>query len=180
MAQALNLDQIIHRIADVILSLEGRGGRTPGETVLSYVRDAVITDIGHRRRARELARTLAAIERARDGSATEAPATAGPRPSRPGGTLVAAFRSGADPEEAVYRSFLSGRTPVHLRCRDGYEVRWAVLRNADANVLLMDTLEGLELFHKRNILSIATVGTRRHEDRERDSRAVLGDKRVRS
>ena len=161
MAQALNVDQIIHRIADVILSLDGRGGRTPDEAVLSYVRDAVTAEIGHRRRARELARTLAAIDRARGGLATEAAAAAGPQQGRPTGSPDAAFRSGTGPEETFYRSVLSEQTPVHLRCRDGYEVRCAILRDADNDVLFMDTPEGPELFYKGNILSIARSGQHR-------------------
>lgn len=108
---------------------------------------------------REIARSLAVIERTMGGgSATEAVAVAGLQQDRPGEVLAAPPRCGASLEEAFYRSLLAEQTPVHLRCRGGYEVHGAILRDAGTDALLIETLVGLALFLTRNILSIATSG----------------------
>jgi sRNA-binding regulator protein Hfq len=57
-------------------------------------------------------------------------------------------------EEGFYRSLVVERTPVHLRCRDGYEVARAVLRDVGTYALLVETADGLELFFKHAIISI--------------------------
>jgi hypothetical protein len=175
-AEAPNLNRIVRRIADVILSLEDCGRRVSDHAVLSYVRDAVTTEIRRRRRAHELDRTLAVIERAMDGLTTETRAVAGLRQGRPSGTPPAPSRCGAGLEKAFYRSLLEERAPVHLRCRDGYEVPDAVLRDAGTSALLIETADGLELFLTRNIVSITMARTITREGRERDSRTVSTDK----
>jgi sRNA-binding regulator protein Hfq len=60
-------------------------------------------------------------------------------------------------EEAFYRSLVADRTPVHLRCRDGYEVPRAVVRDAGTYALLVETADGLELFFKHAIISIRVL-----------------------
>ena len=57
-------------------------------------------------------------------------------------------------EEAFYRPLVADRTPVHLRCRDGYEVPRAIIREAGTYALLVETPDGLELFFKHAIISI--------------------------
>jgi sRNA-binding regulator protein Hfq len=60
-------------------------------------------------------------------------------------------------EDAFYRSLVAERTPVHLRCRDGYEVPHAIVRDAGTYALLVETDEGLELFFKHAIISIRVL-----------------------
>jgi sRNA-binding regulator protein Hfq len=60
-------------------------------------------------------------------------------------------------EDAFYRSLVSDRTPVHLRCRDGYEVPRAIVRDAGTYALLVETPGGLELFFKHAIISIRVL-----------------------
>jgi sRNA-binding regulator protein Hfq len=60
-------------------------------------------------------------------------------------------------EDGFYRSLVVERTPVHLRCRDGYEVPRAVVRDAGTYALLVETPDGLELFFKHAIISIRVL-----------------------
>jgi sRNA-binding regulator protein Hfq len=72
-----------------------------------------------------------------------------------GGTARPARAAGV--EDAFYRSLVAERTPVHLRCRDGYEVPNAIIRDAGTYALLVETEEGLELFFKHAIISIRVL-----------------------
>jgi|GEM_PF-811928 len=60
-------------------------------------------------------------------------------------------------EDGFYRSLVVERTPVHLRCRDGYEVARAIVRDAGTYALLVETADGLELFFKHAIISIRVL-----------------------
>jgi sRNA-binding regulator protein Hfq len=60
-------------------------------------------------------------------------------------------------EDGFYRSLVVERTPVHLRCRDGYEVARAIVRDAGSYALLVETADGLELFFKHAIISIRVL-----------------------
>lgn len=60
-------------------------------------------------------------------------------------------------EDGFYRSLVVERTPVHLRCRDGYEVARAVVRDVGTYALLVETPDGLELFFKHAIISIRVL-----------------------
>ncbi|HKX17424.1 MAG TPA: hypothetical protein VJT33_05375 [bacterium] len=60
-------------------------------------------------------------------------------------------------EDNFYRSLVLERTPVHLRCRDGYEVHEAIIRDAGTYALLVETPEGLELFFKHAIISVRVL-----------------------
>ena len=62
-------------------------------------------------------------------------------------------------EDGFYRSLVVERTPVHLRCRDGYEVPRAIVRDAGTYALLVETPDGLELFFKHAIISIRVLST---------------------
>ena len=64
---------------------------------------------------------------------------------------------GSGVEDGFYRSLVAERTPVHLRCRDGYEVARAVVRDAGTYALLVETPDGLELFFKHAIISIRVL-----------------------
>lgn len=69
---------------------------------------------------------------------------------------VRASRS-AGVEDNFYRSLVLERTPVHLRCRDGYEVPEAIIRDAGTYALLVETPDGLELFFKHAIISVRVL-----------------------
>ena len=60
-------------------------------------------------------------------------------------------------EDGFYRPLISDRTPVHMRCRDGYEVPRAIIREAGTHALLVETPDGLELFFKHAIISIRVL-----------------------
>jgi sRNA-binding regulator protein Hfq len=64
---------------------------------------------------------------------------------------------GSGVEDGFYRSLVVERTPVHLRCRDGYEVAGAIVRDAGTYALLVETPDGLELFFKHAIISIRVL-----------------------
>ena len=64
---------------------------------------------------------------------------------------------GSGLEDGFYRSLIADRTPVHLRCRDGYEVPRAIVRDAGTYALLVETPDGLELFFKHAIISIRVL-----------------------
>jgi len=64
---------------------------------------------------------------------------------------------GSGVEDGFYRSLVVERTPVHLRCRDGYEVARAIVRDAGTYALLVETPDGLELFFKHAIISIRVL-----------------------
>jgi hypothetical protein len=152
------LTDLVSRLVDVILSLEAERGELSDGAVLSYVHDAVTTEIRHRRRTRELTGTLSAIERLTTpvpGGA--ASANAGIAPSPPAAaprTLPAKSTARPDPEEAFYQALVAERAPVHLRCLGGYEVPSAILRDVGPHALLLETVDGPELFLKRNVISI--------------------------
>jgi len=64
---------------------------------------------------------------------------------------------GSGVEDGFYRSLIVERMPVHLRCRDGYEVAGAIVRDAGTYALLVETAHGLELFFKHAIISIRVL-----------------------
>jgi sRNA-binding regulator protein Hfq len=60
-------------------------------------------------------------------------------------------------EEAFYQPLVEGRTPVHLRCRDGYELPRAVIKEAGTYSLLLETPAGTELVFKHAVISIRVL-----------------------
>lgn len=152
------LTELVSQLADMILSLETERGELSDGAVLSYLHDAVTTEIRHRRQMRELTGTLAVIER----QTTPAPAGAAsanagmppPPPAAPPPAFPAESTVRADPEDAFYHALVAERALVHLRCLDGYEVPSAILRDVGPYALLVETVDGPELFLKRNIISI--------------------------
>ncbi len=74
---------------------------------------------------------------------------------------VASMRPGRQAvEEEFFQPLIEGRTPVHIRCRDGYEVPRAVLREIGTYTLLVEADGGTELVYKHAIISIRPVGAR--------------------
>lgn len=149
------LTDLVSRLVEMILSLEAERGERSDGAVLSYVHDAVTTEIQHRRRTRELTSTLSAIERLTTPVPAGAASGAAPSPPAPAPQALAAKSTvRADPEEAFYRALVAERAPVHLRCLGGYEVLSAILRDVGPHALLFETVDGPELFLKRNVISI--------------------------
>lgn len=60
-------------------------------------------------------------------------------------------------EEAFYQPLVEGRTPVHLRCRDGYELPRAIIKEAGTYSLLLETPAGTELVFKHAVISIRVL-----------------------
>lgn len=73
-------------------------------------------------------------------------------PSRAGIVPPRAGRSSM--EDSFYQGLVEARTPVHLRCRDGYEIPHAILRDVGTYTLLVETRGGTELIFKHAIISI--------------------------
>jgi hypothetical protein len=158
-AAAATLNELALQLADLILWLETERGELPDEAVLSYVYEAVTVEIRHRRRTQELSRSLAAIERETAGGGVRPPAVTRPAlpylgPRAPAQAVTPGSDGKADPEDAFLRTLVAEGAPVHLRCLDGYEVASGILRGVSASALLVDTLDGPELFLKRNVISI--------------------------
>jgi sRNA-binding regulator protein Hfq len=57
-------------------------------------------------------------------------------------------------EEAFYQGLVAGQTPIQVRCRDGYEVPRAVLKDVGTYTLLLETTGGPELVYKHAVISI--------------------------
>ncbi|HLJ60930.1 MAG TPA: RNA chaperone Hfq [bacterium] len=79
---------------------------------------------------------------------------AGAVPSGPGRVSI---------EEVWYQSLIANRTPVHVRCRDGYELHPAVLRDVDTESVLLEVNGATELVYKHAILSIRPLTDPRAE-----------------
>ncbi len=73
-------------------------------------------------------------------------------PSRAGLVPPRAGRSSM--EEAFYQSLIEAQTPVHLRCRDGYELPRATVKEVGTYTLLVEAAGGTELVYKHAIISI--------------------------
>lgn len=128
MADIPNLHDMVRRVADFILSLEARSLRPEHEPVLAYITDAVAAEMQHRKQTSGLARRLA---------------------------MIGTANASADLEDAFYGPLIAGKTPVHVRCRDGHEIPQAVVRDADAHALLIETPDGSELLLARAIISVS-------------------------
>ncbi len=73
-------------------------------------------------------------------------------PSRAG--VVAPRGAHLSMEDSFYQALVAGQTPIHLRCRDGYEVPRAVLKDVGTYTLLLETSGGPELVYKHAVISI--------------------------
>jgi sRNA-binding regulator protein Hfq len=94
------------------------------------------------------------------------------RPEQKGGAAMAAqhessrvgVASGRPGRQAVEDEFLQplidGRTPLHIRCRDGYEIPRAVLREIGTYTLVVEVDGTAELVYKHAIISIGPAGAR--------------------
>jgi sRNA-binding regulator protein Hfq len=88
------------------------------------------------------------------------------RPEQKGGAVMTAHHEGSRVgiapsratrpavEDEFYLPLIEARTPLHIRCRDGYEVTNAILRDVGTYTLLVEAGGGTELVYKHAIISI--------------------------
>ncbi len=57
-------------------------------------------------------------------------------------------------EEEFCHPLMEARTPVHIRCRDGYEIAHAILRDVGTYTILVEVGGATELVYKHAIISI--------------------------
>lgn len=93
------------------------------------------------------------------------------RPEKRGGSVMSVHqepsRASAVPprgahvsmEDSFYQALVAARTPIQLRCRDGYEVPHAVLKDVGTYTLLLETPGGPELVYKHAVISIRPLPT---------------------
>ena len=94
------------------------------------------------------------------------------RPQQKGGAAMAAHHEGsrgglatarpgrANVEDEFCQPLIEARVPVHVRCRDGYEIPHAVLRDIGTYTLLVESEGATELVYKHAIISIRPIGAR--------------------
>lgn len=88
------------------------------------------------------------------------------RPEQKGGAVMATHHEGARVgmaslrparqavEEEFYQPLIEARTPVHIRCRDGYEIAHAIVRDLGTYTILVEAGGATELVYKHAIISI--------------------------
>ncbi len=93
------------------------------------------------------------------------------RPEEKGGAAVAAHqeisRTGVVPrtgrqaiEDEYFTPLIEQRTPVHIRCRDGYELPHALVRDVGTYTLVVEVDGTTELLYKHAIISVRPAGAR--------------------
>lgn len=91
------------------------------------------------------------------------------RPEREGGALVmreeirhegpmAKAAPRLSVEDSFYRRLVTTGVPVHIRCRDGYEIPTAIIRDFGTYSLMVEVAGVLELVFKHGIISIRPYG----------------------
>jgi sRNA-binding regulator protein Hfq len=145
-------------------------------------RDELESMRAHYRRLREPQRQMPELAPEDDGvdnGADDAGADQGEiRPERPGGAAMASIappdagvRADQPPsrpaqrssmEDDFLRSLVSTSTPVHIRCRDGYEIPEAVINDVGTYSVLVKSDNGAELVFKHGILSIRPLRAANH------------------
>jgi sRNA-binding regulator protein Hfq len=103
-------------------------------------------------------------------TATGGPILAEIRPEREGGASIVMreeIRGDGPPgraaprvsmEDAFYRRLVAAGVPVHIRCRDGYEIPTAVIRDFGTYSLLVEVNGVAELVFKHGIIAIRPYG----------------------
>lgn len=86
------------------------------------------------------------------------------RPERQGGAEVAQpmnrFTPKSSMEDDFFRHLVATGIPVHIRCRDGYEILGGVLKDFGTYSLLVETDAGRELVFKHGIITIRPMSAR--------------------
>ncbi len=141
--------------------------------VMKDRRDELESMRAHYRRLREPQRQMPALAPEANGDDEPADVVADLsqiRPERPGGAAVAPeaprdagarpdqtpARSGArsSMEDEYLRHLVTAGAPVHIRCRDGYEITEAIVKDFGTYSLLIENDTGRELVFKHGIISI--------------------------
>jgi sRNA-binding regulator protein Hfq len=144
-------------------------------------RDELESMRAHYRRLREPQRQMPALapeENGDENGAVEGADQAQIRPERPGGAAVgpegraeAAARADQAParsgprgsmEDEYLRNLVATGAPVHIRCRDGYEIPEAIVKDVGTYSLLVEADTGRELVFKHGILSIRPLRAANH------------------
>lgn len=90
------------------------------------------------------------------------------RPERQGGAEVAQpmnrFTPKGSMEDDFFRHLVTTGVPVHIRCRDGYEILGGVLRDFGTYSLMVETDAGRELVFKHGIITIRPMSARAVQD----------------
>ncbi len=149
--------------------------------VMKDRRDELDSMRAHYRRLREPQRQMPALSPEANGDDEQADAVADPsqiRPERQGGAAVTpdpvkqdagvrmdpAARQGprSSMEDEYLRHLVATGTPVHIRCRDGYEIAEGVVKDFGTYSVLVDTDGGRELVFKHGIISIRPLRAGNH------------------
>lgn len=161
-------------IAATLDAVGKRGARSERRGwVMKDRRDELESMRAHYRRLREPQRQMPALAPEANGDDEPADVVADLsqiRPERPGGATVtpeAPRDTGARPDQTAARSgqrssmedeylrhLVATGTPVHIRCRDGYEITEAVVKEFGTYSLLIENDTGRELVFKHGIISI--------------------------
>jgi sRNA-binding regulator protein Hfq len=91
------------------------------------------------------------------------------RPERPGGAEVAQpmnrpeiergrFVPKSSMEDEFIKHLMATGAPIHIRCRDGYEITDGIVKDFGTYSLLVETRGGRELVFKHGIISIRPLG----------------------
>ena len=92
------------------------------------------------------------------------------RPERPGGAEVAQpmnrpemergrFAPKSSMEDEFIKQLMTAGVPIHIRCRDGYEITDGVVKDFGTYSLLVETRGGRELVFKHGIISIRPLAS---------------------
>jgi len=86
------------------------------------------------------------------------------RPERQGGAEVAQpmnrFTPKSSMEDDFFRHLVATGIPVHIRCRDGYEILGGIVRDFGTYSLQVETDAGRELVFKHGIISVRPLSAR--------------------
>ena len=65
-------------------------------------------------------------------------------------------------EDEYLRHLVASGVPVHIRCRDGYEIPEAIVKDFGTYTLLVESDTGRELIFKHGIISIRPLRAGNH------------------
>lgn len=171
-------DAVIGAALDAV----GKRGARPGQRgwVMKDRRDELESMRAHYRRLREPQRQMPALSPEANGDEEGADTAdfSEVRPERPGGAAVTPepakheatprMEQPARPgqrssmEDEYLRHLVATGMPVHIRCRDGYEIAEGVVKDFGTYSVLVDTDAGRELVFKHGIIAIRPLRAGNH------------------
>lgn len=175
-------DQEAEAVIAATLDAVGKRGATPERRgwMMKDRRDELESMRAHYRRLREPQREMPSLAPDANGDDTARDADAAPiRPERVGGAAPASEPApperarATDPaqarvagkgtmEDEYFRHLVTTGHPVHIRCRDGYEIAGAVVKDFGTYSLLVESDSGRELVFKHGIISIRPLQAANH------------------